>query len=97
MTQPSGPFEYSIEHRLFAPSGEPPMTESICCICEDPIERTMGSRRWHHVVPADSVHDAEAWEDEGSSFTPEGDPAGGVVYLCEGRQLGYGTKDAWNA
>jgi hypothetical protein len=29
---------------------------------------------------------------------PEGDSAGdaaAVVYLCEGRQLGYGTKRAW--
>ena len=34
--------------------------------------------------------------DEGEGFDPEGN-ANQVVYLVEGQQLGYGTKQAWNA
>lgn len=35
-------------------------------------------------------------DDEGEGFDPEGN-ADQVVYLVEGQQLGYGTKQAWNA
>jgi hypothetical protein len=34
--------------------------------------------------------------DEDDSFDPDGD-AEQVVYICEGRQLGYGSKAAWAA
>jgi hypothetical protein len=34
--------------------------------------------------------------DEDESFAPQGD-ADEVVYICEGRQLGYGSKNAWAA
>jgi hypothetical protein len=33
-------------------------------------------------------------EDEDESFATQGD-ADDVVYICEGRQLGYGSKTAW--
>ncbi len=33
-------------------------------------------------------------DDNPERFEPEGDPAE-VVYLLEGRQLGYGTQTAW--
>jgi len=29
-------------------------------------------------------------------FTPAANPEGKVIYLVEGSQLGYGTKEAWN-
>jgi hypothetical protein len=34
--------------------------------------------------------------DEDDAFDPEGDTEQ-VVYICEGRQLGYGSKAAWAA
>ena len=47
---------------------------------------------------------AEGEDEDGNGFTPaDGDEFGHragqpvkVLYLVEGRQLGYGTKDAWN-
>lgn len=33
------------------------------------------------------------WADD--HFHPHGNPAGGAVYILEGAQLGYGTKQAW--
>jgi hypothetical protein len=40
--------------------------------------------------------DPDEDEDEDESFAPQGD-ADDVVYICEGRQLGYGSKTAWAA
>ena len=44
------------------------------------------------IVSAGELRDAA--EDEEGAFEPEGDSVE-VVYLVEGRQLGYGTKAAW--
>jgi hypothetical protein len=50
------------------------------------------------VVSSRDIRDGEPDEDEDEdeSFTPQGD-ADEVVYICEGRQLGYGSKTAWAA
>jgi hypothetical protein len=48
------------------------------------------------VVSSRDIRDGEPDEDENEdeSFTPQGN-ADEVVYICEGRQLGYGSKTAW--
>jgi hypothetical protein len=50
------------------------------------------------VVSTRDIHDGDPDEDddEDESFAPEGD-TDEVVYICEGRQLGYGSKAAWAA
>jgi hypothetical protein len=48
------------------------------------------------VVSSREMHEGEPDEDEDESFAPEGD-IDEVVYICEGRQLGYGSKAAWAA
>jgi hypothetical protein len=46
------------------------------------------------VVSSRDIREDDPDEDE--SFAPQGD-ADDVVYICEGRQLGYGSKTAWAA
>jgi hypothetical protein len=51
------------------------------------------------VVSTRDIRDGDPDEDdpdEDESFTPQGD-ADEVVYICEGRQLDYGSKTAWAA
>ncbi len=35
------------------------------------------------------------YDEQGDQFKPKDAPKDGVVYLVEGSQLAYGTKDAW--
>jgi len=93
MTQPSWPFEWSIEHRLYSPSSE--NGDGGCDECGGLVVMVDGEH--HHLNrPDDEDHEpnTDSWL---GTFQPHGDPEAGAVYLCEGRQLGYGTKDAWNA
>lgn len=90
MHQPNYPFEYSIANRVFdvvetygQPSTRPEPPKSS--------EPNYDERYKQY------QEDLEEWQflnDE--RFQPTDEPESGVVYLVEGRQLGYGTKDAWN-
>lgn len=92
MAQYSWPFEYSIEPNVWAP--EPGQQTGPCDDCGAPVEMVDGEH--HHVLAADDDDhepNTDSWTDE--VFEPSGD-ADAVVYLVEGSQLGYGSKQAWD-
>jgi hypothetical protein len=83
MTQPSWPFEYSIDRRLFRVAEDSDLECDVCGYRQgDPSHE-----------PNDDAFDHRF---EGDKFQPDGAPADQVVYLVEGRQIGYGTKAAWS-
>jgi hypothetical protein len=93
MSQPSYPFEYSIAGTW---TPEPPMASITCDECDGLAEYDRERDEYHHLNDTlDANHEPVADVNEGHSFTPHGNPEN-VVYLLEGSQLAYGTKDAWN-
>jgi hypothetical protein len=79
MSQPHYPFEYSIERDVFDVAPVP----DACFEC--------GLTEKAHNTDNPDDHVYEPYE----TFEPAGDHTETVVYLLEGRQLGYGTKRAW--
>jgi len=94
MGQYTWPFEYSIEPRVWAP--DPGTETGPCDDCGYPVRMVGGEH--HHVDPSyDDDHEpnTDSWSD--GTFEPKDAPEAGVVYLVEGSQLGYGSKQAWNS
>lgn len=80
MNQSSWPFEYSVLG-TYVPTPAP----DACAEC--------GLTATAHIgLDEDAAHAFEPY----GEFSPDGAPAAGVVYIVEGTQLAYGTKDAWD-
>lgn len=80
MSQPSWPFEYSIDGVWLPPERKHGGTSCLKSPDYD-LEEEDGDP-------------CAACDTDG--FEPEDPPEAGVVYLTEGTQLAYGTKDAWS-
>lgn len=90
MSQQSWPFEYSIQPGIWTPE----RPTGGCDECGFPVE--IIDDEHHHIDQTlDAEHEpaTDSWQD---AFAPHDAPEAGVVYLVEGTQLGYGTKDAWD-
>ena len=86
MSQPKWPFEYELVGTWL-----PPREQDQPDTCGD-----CGA------IEADEIHTPNDFNEEAHSFEPYQsdafEPEGNVttIYLVEGMQLGYGTKDAWD-
>lgn len=94
LSQPSWPFEYDLQPALWTPA-TPDAAVAVCYICGAYL--TLRNDEWHHdSATLDADHEPEVDDDyEAPDWQPTNPPAGGVVYLVEGTQLGYGTRAAW--
>jgi hypothetical protein len=88
MEQPSWPFEYEVSH-IWAPSMPGDGDETTCVECEETLRFHDGL--WAHRDLDE--HDPQVDESLWPEFRPAGADAA-VVYLVEGSQLAYGTKEA---
>lgn len=82
MSQPSWPFEYSIAG-IWRPEPE----SKACTECGD-------AREDHGEFEAE-IPGSHDFEESDRGYSPNDAEASQVVYLVEGSQLAYGTKQAW--
>ena len=92
MTQSSWPFDNAVT-RVWTPY---PVESLACAECSQDAEASI-----HEETEALGFHEfVEAEDAEDRTFVPKDDFSrvhdGPVVYLVEGEQNGYGTKEAWS-
>lgn len=83
MTQPTYPLESAVDGAVLASEITYECEDE--CECETAEECQCGTHEESYKPVRDD-----------GSFSQEGGPVD-VFYLCEGRQLGYGTEAAWNS